>query len=232
MCSGQPTQSANPVRGLWLHSVAICCRALPSPAPFRVERSESQVVKSSSASSASYSHSASSANISTICLFMHSHCVAKANALRANALWPLSSPETKPVRVGILTQPFPPSSLPSFHWKFSALPFRLCHRRTLLFLSPSHCVAPACHLATFRGPTLPFPSVRAPLQLVSHSNKTNLHVISLALLKFLNILHEMLKTLNGFPPKREGVVEGRGVYVVWVYSIWGLQLLAGSARSG
>lgn len=92
MCSGQPTQSANPVRGLWPHSVAICCRALPSPAPFRVERSESQVVKSSSASSASYSHSASSANISTICLFMHSHCVAKANALRANALWPLSSP--------------------------------------------------------------------------------------------------------------------------------------------
>lgn len=156
---------------------------------------------------------------------MHSHCVAKANALRANSLWPLSSPETKPVRVGILTQPFPPSphprSLPSFHWKFSALPFRLCHRRTFLFLS----LAPACHLATFRGPTLPFPSVRAPLQLVSHSNKTNLHVISLALLKFLNILHEMLKTLNGFPQRervqwREGGCTLCGCTVFGVYNYW------------
>lgn len=207
-----------------------------------MSRSESQVVKSSSSSS-SYSHSSPCWPRPEICLFIHSHCVAKANGLRANALWPLSSPKTNPVRVGILRQPFPPSSflLPpsssSFHWKFSALPFRLCHRRT--FLSLSRACLPPCYLfaapcvlpGTLPGPSLPFPSVRAPLQLVSHSNKTNLHVISLALLKFLNILHEMLKTLNGFPKEGLGGEWGKGVRCAGV-RYWGLQLLAGSARSG
>lgn len=160
MCSGQPTQSANPVRGLWPHSVAICCRALPSPAPFRVERSESQVVKSSSASSASYSHSASSANISTICLFMHSHCVAKANALRANSLWPLSSPETKPVRVGILTQPFPPhpppSSLPlPFIGNFRRCRF-VCATAARCSSSLSRLPATLLPFAALPFPSLPF----------------------------------------------------------------------------
>lgn len=74
-----------------------------------MSRSESQVVKSSSSSS-SYSHSSPCWPRPEICLFIHSHCVAKGNGLRANALWPLSSPKTKPVRVGILRQPFPPSS--------------------------------------------------------------------------------------------------------------------------
>lgn len=147
----------------------------------------------------------------------------------------LYGPETKPVRVGILTQPFPPPPpppsplLPSFHWKFSALPFRLCHRRTFLFISLSRACLPPCYLSR-PFPPLPSLCVRAPLQLVSHSNKTNLHVISLALLKFLNILHEMLKTLNGFPHSGGG--GAGGVVGVWVYGIWGLQLLAGSARSG
>lgn len=127
-----------------------------------MSRSESQVVKSSSSSS-SYSHSSPCWPRPEICLFIHSHCVAKANGLRANALWPLSSPKTKPVRVGILRQPFPPSS-----FLLPPLPFignfRRCRFVCATAARFSPFLAPACHLATFSRhpvscPALPFPSL-------------------------------------------------------------------------